>query len=133
MTFKIGDSASTTRKITDAEVRAFAEISGDCNPVHLDDEFAKQTIFGRRIAHGMLTASLISAVLANQLPGQGSIYLRQEIQFVAPVFIDDEITATVIVTGIREDKPIMKLSTVCVNQRGEKVLKGEATILVSAS
>ena len=130
MTFKVGDSAEITKTIEQADVDAFAGVTGDHNPVHVDEEFAKTTRFGKRIAHGMLTASLISAVLANKLPGEGSVYLGQTLQFVAPVFPGDEITARVTVKGIREGKPIMKLETVCLNQRGEIVIRGEATVLV---
>ena len=104
-------------------------MTGDHNPVHVDEEFAKTTRFGKRIAHGMLTASLISAVLANKLPGEGSVYLGQTLQFVAPVFPGDTITARVTVKEIREGKPIVKLETVCVNQRDELVIRGEATVL----
>jgi acyl dehydratase len=124
----VGDSASRTKAITDAGIRAFAALSGDENPLHVDEEFAATTPFKRRIAHGMLSASLISAVLANDLPGQGSIYLGQTLKFVAPVFIGDEITARVTVTSVRDDKPIAKLETVCVNQHDEIVIKGEATV-----
>ena len=131
MKFKTGDSAETTRKIEQADVDAFAEITGDHNPVHVEEAFAQQTRFGRRIAHGMLTASLISSVLANKLPGEGSVYLGQTLQFVAPVFSGDEVTARVTVTQVRDDKPIVKLETICVNQRGETVIRGEATVLVS--
>jgi len=130
MTFKVGDSAEITKTIEQADVDAFADVTGDHNPVHVDEEFAKTTRFGKRIAHGMLTASLISAVLANKLPGEGSVYLGQTLQFVAPVFPGDEITARVIVKEIREDKPVMKLETVCLNQRGEIVIRGEATVLI---
>lgn len=133
MKFKAGDSAETTRTIEQADVDAFASVTGDHNPVHVDETFAKETRFGRRIAHGMLTASLISSVLANKLPGKGSVYLGQTLQFVAPVFPGDEITARVIVKEVREDKPIVKLETICVNQRGETVIRGEATILVPTS
>ena len=133
MKFKAGDSAETTRTIEQADVDAFASVTGDHNPVHVDETFAKETRFGRRIAHGMLTASLISSVLANKLPGEGSVYLGQTLQFVAPVFPGDEITARVIVKEVREDKPIVKLETICVNQRGETVIRGEATILVPTS
>ena len=128
MKLTIGDSASRSKTITDADVRAFAGISGDHNPIHLDDEFAANTVFGKRIAHGMLSASLISAVLANDLPGHGSIYLGQTLKFVAPVFPGDEITARVTVTAIRDNKPVATLETVCVNQRDEVVIKGEATV-----
>ena len=89
--FKPGDTASISKTITDGDIQKFADASGDHNPLHLDDEFAKATRFGRRIAHGMLSASLISAVIANQLPGQGSIYLGQTLKFVAPVFPGDTI------------------------------------------
>lgn len=128
MRLNIGDSASRSKTITDLDVRTFAAVSGDENPIHMDEEFAATTRFGKRIAHGMLSASLISAVLANDLPGRGSIYLGQTLQFVAPVFIGDEITARVTVTSVREDKPIAKLETVCTNQRNEIVIKGEATV-----
>lgn len=131
MKFKPGDTASLSRTISDDDIRAFANATGDHNPLHLDEEFAKQTRFGKRIAHGMLSASLISAVIANDLPGQGSIYLGQTLQFVAPVIPGDTVTARVTVTSIREDKPIIKLETVCTNQRDEVVIKGEATVLVS--
>ena len=130
MKFNVGDTAETTRKIEQADVDAFAEITGDHNPVHVDEAFAQQTRFGRRIAHGMLTASLISSVLANKLPGEGSVYLGQTLQFVAPVFPGDEVTARVTVKEVREDKPIVKLETVCMNQRGETVIRGEASVLL---
>jgi 3-hydroxybutyryl-CoA dehydratase len=131
MKFKVGDSAETTRTIEQADVDAFAEVTGDRNPVHVDETFAQQTRFGRRIAHGMLTASLISSVLANQLPGEGSVYLGQTLRFVAPVFPGDEVTARVTVAEVRDNRPIIKLETICVNQRGETVIRGEATVLVS--
>ena len=130
MQFSVGDSAEITKTIEQADIDAFANVTGDHNPVHVDEEFAKTTRFGRRIAHGMLTASLISAVLANKLPGEGSVYLGQTLQFVAPVFPGDEITARVTVREIREDKPILKLETICVNQREEIVIRGEATVLI---
>lgn len=131
MKFKPGDTASLSRTISVDDIRAFANATGDHNPLHLDEDFAKQTRFGKRIAHGMLSASLISAVIANDLPGEGSIYLGQTLQFVAPVFPGDTVTARVTVTSIREDKPIIKLETICSNQRDEVVIKGEATVLVS--
>src|SRR5829696_575673 len=130
MTLKIGDSAEITKTFEQSDIDAFANVTGDHNPVHVDEEFAKTTRFGQRIAHGMLTASLISAVLANKLPGEGGVYLGQTLQFVAPVFPGDEITARVTVKEIREDKPILKLETICINQRNEIVIRGEATILI---
>jgi acyl dehydratase len=131
MKFNVGDSAEITKTIEQTDIQAFAEVTGDRNPIHLDDDFAKTTRFGRRIAHGMLTASLISSVLANELPGEGSVYLGQTLQFVAPVFPGDEVTARVTVKEVREDKPVVKLETICVNQRNEIVIRGEATVLVS--
>lgn len=130
MKFNIGDSASISKTITDGDIQAFANVTGDHNPIHLDDDYAAKTRFGSRIAHGMLSASLISAVLANELPGAGSIYLSQTLTFVKPVFPGDTVTARVTVTGIRDDKPIITLETICVNQHNEPVLKGEATVLV---
>ncbi len=132
MRFNVGDSAETTRTIEQTDIQAFADVTGDHNPIHVDELFAKTTRFGRCIAHGMLTASLISSVLANKLPGEGSVYLGQTLQFVAPVFPGDEVTARVTVKDIREHKSIVKLETICVNQRNEIVIRGEATILVSA-
>jgi 3-hydroxybutyryl-CoA dehydratase len=130
MRFKVGDSAEITKTIEQSDIDAFASVTGDHNPVHVDEVFAQTTRFGKRIAHGMLTASLISAVLANKLPGEGSVYLGQTLQFVAPVFPGDEVTARVTVKEIREDKPIVKLETICMNQRDEIVIRGEATVLI---
>lgn len=126
---KSGDHASLTKTFTDNDVRTFAEISGDHNPVHVNDKFAANTRFKQRLVHGMLTAGMISAVLGMQLPGPGCIYLKQEINFRAPVFIGDTITATVTVTKVREDKPIVTLSTVCKNQEGVEVIDGKAVLL----
>ena len=133
MKLNIGDSAEITRTIEQSDVQAFADVTGDHNPVHLDEAYAQTTRFGRRIAHGMLTASLISSVLANKLPGEGSVYLSQTLQFVAPVFPGDEVTARVTVTDVRESRGIVKLETVCVNQRDEIVLRGEAVVLANAA
>jgi 3-hydroxybutyryl-CoA dehydratase len=130
MKIKVGDTASTTRTVTDGDVQAFAELSGDHNPIHLDDGFAGTTRFGRRIAHGMFGASLISAVIGNELPGTGSIYLSQTLRFLAPVYLGDTVTARVTVTKIRDHKPIATLETICENQRGETVIKGEAVVMV---
>ncbi len=127
---KIGDTASLTKTFTDEDVRVFASISGDNNPVHLDEEYAARTQFKKRIAHGMLTAGLISAVLGTKLPGEGSIYLGQTINFRAPVYLDDTITATVTIIKMHEKKPIVTLETVCKNQDDVVVLDGEAVLLV---
>lgn len=129
MKYEIGVRASRTKTITDADVRAFAEASGDTNPVHLDEAYAATTRFGRRIAHGMLTASLISAVLGNDLPGVGTIYLSQLAQFKAPVYLGDTITTTVELTAFREDKHIATFRTTCTNQDGTLVVDGEAVVI----
>ena len=126
----VGQSAEISKTITDGDITAFAEVSGDYNPVHLSDEFAAGTRFGRRIAHGMLSASLISNVLANHLPGKGTVYLSQTLKFVAPVYPGDTVTARVTIEAIREDKPIVTLKTVCLNQSGELLIKGEAVVLI---
>ncbi|HIE24444.1 MAG TPA: MaoC family dehydratase [Anaerolineales bacterium] len=128
---KIGDSASIRKSFSDADVRKFAKISSDKNPIHLDEAYAEKTPFKRRLVHGMLTAGLISAVLGTELPGEGSIYLSQSLKFCAPVFIGDKITATVTVIKVREDKPIITLETVCKNQDEKVVLEGEAVLLAT--
>ena len=130
MDLKIGDKFSTSKQITDAIVRAFAELSGDYNPIHLDEEFAKTTRFGKRIAHGMISGALISAVLGYEFKERKIVYLSQTMKFVAPVFIDDTVTATATVKNIREDKLIVTLETVCTNQSGEITLKGEAAVMI---
>ncbi|MFO0746661.1 MAG: MaoC family dehydratase [Myxococcota bacterium] len=126
----IGASASLSKTVTDADVVAFAEVSLDTNPVHLDDAVAARTRFKGRIAHGMLAASLVSAVLGTRLPGPGTIYLGQTLAFKGPVRIGDTITATATVKARKGDKPILVLDTTVTNQHGEVVLSGEATVLV---
>ncbi len=123
---KIGDEASLSRTITEAHIVNYAGITGDMNPVHVDAEYAKQTMFGERIAHGMLMAGLISAVLGTQLPGPNSIYLGQELKFTAPVKIGDTVTVTATVTEKRDDKRIIKLQTTVTNQHGQVVVDGSA-------
>lgn len=132
MTVNVGATASRTKQITDADVRAFAQASGDTNSIHLDDDYAATSLFGRRIAHGMLTASLISAVIGNDLPGMGTIYLGQDLKFRAPVFIDDTVTATVEITKYREDKRIATLRTICTKADGTVVIEGEAVVIAPA-
>jgi acyl dehydratase len=130
MDLKIGDNFSTSKQITDSVVRAFAELSGDYNPIHLDEEFAAKTRFGRRIAHGMISGALISAVLGYEFKERKIVYLSQTLKFTAPVFLDDTVTATATVANIREDKHVVKLETVCTNQNGETVVKGEAVVMI---
>jgi acyl dehydratase len=128
-TLEIGAKASRTQTISDEIIRAFANLTGDQNPIHLDDDYATGTRFGRRIAHGMIAASLISATLANDLPGPGTVYLSQSLQFKAPVYPGDTVTATVEVKSLRPDKPLVTLATSCANQHGTVVLEGEAVVL----
>lgn len=125
----VGMSASIVRVVTDADIRKFAEATGDANPLHLDEDFAKTTIFKGRIAHGMLTASLISSVFATRLPGAGCIYVSQGFTFKAPVRIGDAVTARVEVTGLVPQKKFVTFKTQCFV--GEKiVVEGEAVLLV---
>ena len=133
MSLQLGATASRTRTISDADVRAFAQASGDTNSIHLDDAYAATTPFGRRIAHGMLTASIISAILGNDLPGIGTIYLGQNVKFKAPVFIGDTVTATVELTIYREDKRIATFRTTVTNQDGVLVLEGEEVVIAPAT
>ncbi len=126
---KVGDSAYLVKTFTEKDVQVFAEISGDHNPIHLDPDFAATTHFERQLVHGMLTAGLISAVLGMQLPGPGSIYLKQELNFRSPVYFGDTITAKVSVTKVRADKPIITLATSCSNQNGVTVIDGEAILI----
>lgn len=126
---KIGDSASTAKTISEADVYLFAGITGDHNPAHINEEASKKTAFGGRIAHGILSAGLISAVLAMKLPGPGTIYLGQELKFTKPVRFGDTVTATATVSEIIAEKNIVKLETICTNQKGEVVIKGMATVM----
>ena len=126
---KIGDSTSTAKTISEADVYLFAGITGDHNPAHINEEASKKTAFGGRIAHGILSAGLISAVLAMKLPGPGTIYLGQELKFTKPVRFGDTVTATATVSEIIAEKNIVKLETICTNQKGEVVIKGMATVM----
>jgi 3-hydroxybutyryl-CoA dehydratase len=125
---KIGQSAERRFTVTDAAVRAFAEVSGDHNPVHLDDAYAARTVFRGRVAHGMLLGGHISAVLANQLPGPGSIYLAQSLHFEAPVRIGDEVLVRVEVTSIDPTSRHAFLTTTC-TVRDRLVARGEAVVI----
>lgn len=126
---KIGMKAQVTKTITEADVILYAGITLDINPAHLNEEHAKKTIFKHRIAHGMLTAGLVSAVLGTKLPGEGSIYMRQELMFTAPVYFGDTITATAEIIELIPEKNRVILSTICTNQDGKEVLKGQAKIM----
>lgn len=130
MDINIGDAFNKTRTVTDELIRAFAEVSGDYNPIHLDEEFAEKTRFGKRIAHGMLSGAFISAVLGYEFQERKIVYLSQKMRFVAPVFIGDTITTTATVKAIREDKGIVTLETVCTNQDGVTTVTGEAAVMI---
>ena len=125
---EIGMVRSLRKQVTDRDIELFAEVSTDRNPVHLDDDYAHDTIFGGRIAHGMLTAGLISAVIGEQLPGHGTVYLGQSLKFLAPVRPDDIVLAEVEVMEIDHSKRRVKMETRCIVD-GKKVLVGEATVL----
>jgi len=125
---KVGDSDRFSKTITDADVYLFAGVTGDLNPAHIDETYAKGTFFKTRIAHGMLSAGFVSAVIGMRLPGPGSVYMRQTLDFLAPVRIGDTVTATVEVVEKMEDKKRVRLKTTCANQEGTTVLAGEALV-----
>jgi acyl dehydratase len=125
--FKLGDKKAIKILVTDEKVRQFAEVSGDFNPIHLDEAFAAKTKFGRRIAHGMLSGAFISRMLTESF-GSG-IYLSQTLKFMAPVFVGDEIEVSIHVTNVREEKGIGFVETLVKNQNGDLCVKGEAVIL----
>ncbi len=128
---KVGDRASLSKVFTEEDVMQFANISLDTNPIHLDERFAAASVFGQRIVHGMLTASLFSGLIGVELPGNGAIYLGQSLTFKAPVLIGEQVTASVEIVKIREDKPIVTLRTLCVNNEGQVVVEGEAVVKVT--
>lgn len=125
---KVGDSAQISKTVSETDIYLFAGITGDFNPAHVDEEYARRTFFGTRIAHGMLTAGFISTVLGCHLPGPGAVYLRQEVSFLGPVKIGDTITARAEVTEIDTVKGRVKMLTTCDNQDGKRVVTGEAVI-----
>jgi 3-hydroxybutyryl-CoA dehydratase len=125
---KVGDTAQSAKTVSESDIYLYAGITGDFNPAHVNEEYACNTFFNTRIAHGMLTAGFISAVIANRLPGPGTIYMKQELTFLAPVKIGDTITARVEVIEIMYEKNRVRLRTTCTNQEGTVVLEGEALI-----
>ena len=129
-TFQVGQRASVTRTISESDVYLFAGITGDLNPAHTNEEYAKKTHFKTRIAHGMLSSGLISAVLGMKLPGPGTIYTGQTLKFLAPVHIGDTITATAEIQSLDLDRNRVVLTTTCTNQDGKVVGTGEATALL---
>jgi 3-hydroxybutyryl-CoA dehydratase len=124
----LGDQAKMQKTISETDIYLYAGITGDFNPAHINEEYAKKTFFKQRIAHGMLTAGLISAVLANQLPGPGTVYIRQEIDFRAPVYLGDTIEARVVVEEILKAKNRVKFKTTCTKQDQTVVLSGTAIV-----
>ncbi len=128
---EIGQIATIEKKLDKQTVEAFASVSEDYNPIHLDEDFAKTTQFERPIVHGMLASSLISGLLASKVPGAGSIYLGQSLKFLRPIFVGETVTAKVEVTSVREDKPIAVISTQVLNANGEVAVDGEAIVMYS--
>jgi len=128
----VGDSASYSRLVTEREVELFAAVSGDHNPVHLDPEYAATTQFGECIAHGMLTGAFVSAAIAMELPGPGTIYLGQNLQFRAPVLLGDTVTVYLEVIEKHDTKPWLKLSTTVKNQDDKEIARGEASVMAPA-
>jgi 3-hydroxybutyryl-CoA dehydratase len=127
---KVGEYAERSMTITAEHIESFARLSGDRNPAHFDDSFARGIGFDGRIAHGAVTASLLSAVLGMDLPGPGSVFLEQRVRFLRPVYPGDRITARLIVSKVREDKPVVTLGAVVTNQDGVRVADGELVVLL---
>ena len=125
---KVGDTAKFSKTVSESDIYLFAGVTGDLNPAHVNEEYAKGTFFKNRIAHGMLSASFISTVIGTMLPGPGSIYMRQEVNFLAPVKIGDTVTAIVEVAEIVAEKKRVRLKTYCVNQENTTVVDGEALV-----
>jgi 3-hydroxybutyryl-CoA dehydratase len=125
---KVGDAPSFSKTVTESDIVSYAGLTGDFNPIHIDAEYARESMFKERIAHGMLVSGFISTVLGTQLPGPNSIYLGQTLEFKLPVKIGDTVTAEVTVAEKRDDKRILKLKTTVSNQRGELVVDGSAVV-----
>ena len=128
---KVGDKSFLRKVFTEEDVIKFSEISTDTNPIHLDENYASSTVFGKRVVHGMLVASMFSALIGVELPGEGSIYLGQSLSFKAPVSIGDQVTASVEIVAIRQDKPIITLRTLCIDKEGQVLIEGEAVVKYS--
>jgi 3-hydroxybutyryl-CoA dehydratase len=124
----IGDSDRFSKTVSETDIYLFAGVTGDLNPAHINEAYARGTFFKTRIAHGMLSAGFVSAVIGTRLPGPGTVYMRQTLDFLAPVRIGDTVTATVEVIEKIEEKKRVRLRTTCVNQEGIKVLDGEALV-----
>ena len=129
-TLNIGDNASITHQFTEEGVALYANLSTDTNPIHLDAEYAATTQFKQRLVHGMLVGGLFSSLIGTHLPGNGSIYMGQNLNFKSPVFFDMEVTARVEITAMHATKPIITLKTTCVDNAGTLLIDGEATAYV---
>ena len=127
---RIGQHAEYVRTVTSEDIEMFGQVSGDYNPLHFNEDWAKTTMFKGRIAHGILTATYVSTVIGMKLPGPGTIYISQSMKFRRPVRVGDEITARVEVTDKDDEKEFLTLKTVCVNQEDKVVLDGEAVVTV---
>jgi 3-hydroxybutyryl-CoA dehydratase len=125
---KVGDTAEFAKTVTETDIYLYAGITGDFNPAHVNEVYAKNTFFKTRIAHGMLTAGFISAIIANQLPGPGTIYLKQDLSFLAPVHIGDTITGRVEIMELIPEKNRVRIKTTCTNQDGVIVISGEGLV-----
>ncbi len=125
---RIGDTAEFTKTISESDIYLFAGVTGDLNPAHINESYAKQTFFKTRIAHGMLLAGFISAVIGTKLPGPGTVYVRQELKFLAPARIGDTVTARVEVTQMQSEKNRIILRTTCTNQENTLIMDGEALV-----
>ena len=125
---RVGDAAEFTKTISESDIYLFAGVTGDLNPAHINEEYARKTFFKTRIAHGMLLAGFISTVMGNKLPGPGTVYIKQEMNFLAPVRIGDTITARAELIEIVPKKNRARFKTTCLNQTGELVLDGEAIV-----
>jgi 3-hydroxybutyryl-CoA dehydratase len=125
----VGDAAEFAKTVSESDIYLYAGITGDLNPAHINEEYAKGTFFKARIAHGMLAAGFISTVMGTRLPGPGTVYVKQALNFLAPVYIGDTITARVEIMEIITEKNRLRLKTFCVNQDGIMVLDGEALVI----
>ncbi len=127
---KVGDTARRSMLVTDEQIELFARLSGDRNPLHFDEDFARKTTFGRRVAHGGVTAAILNALVAEDLPGPGSVFMEQHLKYTAPVHPGDTITADLVVLKVREDKPIYTVAVRVTRRDGVLVLEGECVVYV---
>jgi 3-hydroxybutyryl-CoA dehydratase len=125
---EVGDTAEFTKTVSEADIYLYAGVTGDVNPAHIDEVYASNTFFKTRIAHGMLLGGFISTVLGNKLPGHGTVYIKQELKFLAPVHIGDTVTARAEVVEVIKEKNRLRLRTTCENQDGTMVVDGEALV-----